>query len=221
MVKISKKYKFVILDFVKTLAKEQLSWDKLREENSKIFKKYEINIEPQSLRPIIEQTASQIRFLRHLNIANKKIFKIEKELIYAQQKFEEESIELFSLYPDSIPFLNYANRNNLKVGILTNNLSLTVKRVFLKFKVPFYGKIIGREDVKDPKPNPEGISKLLKSLNANPSESIVIGDSDFDIDVAKQISIYAIFLKRNDDIKLRYAKADQEINTLSEIVIVD
>lgn len=217
MVKIGKKYKFVILDFVKTLVKEQLNWDKLREENSKIFKEYGIDVEPQSLRPIIEQTASQVRFLQHLNIDSKTILKIEKKLLDAQQKFEEESIELFSLYPDSILFLNYANRNNLKVGILTNNLSKTVKQVFLKFKVPFYGKIIGREDVREPKPNTEGISKLLKHLNANPSESIVIGDSDFDIDVAKQIRIYAIFLKRSANIKLSYAKADQEINTLSEL----
>lgn len=217
MVKIGKKYKFVILDFVKTLVAEKLNWDKLREINSGIFKKYGIGVEPQTLRPIIEQTASQIRFLKTLKYGPKKILKIEKELIDAQRKFEEESIELFSLYPDSIPFINYANKKNLKVGILTNNSSFTVKRVFTKFKVPFYGKIIGREDVRKPKPDPEGIEKLLKNLQAKPAEVIVIGDSDFDIDAAKQINIYAIFLKRFENFKLNYAKADREIKTLSEL----
>lgn len=219
MVKISKKIKFVILDFVKTLVEEKLDWDKLREINCQVFKKYGIDIEPQSLRPIIEQTAAQIRFLRHLHIGDEKISKIEKEIIAAQKKFEEDSIELFSLYPDSTTFISFAQKSNLKIGILTNNLSQTVKKVFLNSNAPFYGKIIGREDVKEPKPDSEGIIKLLKILGAKPSETILIGDSDFDIDVAKQISIYAIYIKRFKKWKLSYAKADQEINNLSEIVI--
>ena len=217
MVKLSKHYKFVILDFVKTLVKEQLPWDKLRKENSEIFKKYGIDVAPQSLRPIIEQTASQIRFLTHLKYTPYKILQIEKELIHAQQRFEKESIELFNFYPDSIPFLNYAERMNRKIGILTNNSSQTVKQVFSKFKFQFNGEITGREDVRQPKPNPEGIIKLLKKLNTKPNESILIGDSDFDIDAAKQIGIYAIFLKRSDNFRLRYAKPDLEINSLSEI----
>lgn len=217
MVKIGKNYKVIILDFVKTLVRENLIWDKLREINSRIFKKYGIDVEPQSLRPIIEQTASQIRFLTHLKYIPKKILQIEKELIYAQQTFEEESIELFSFYPDSIPFLNYADRMNRKIGILTNNSSQTVKQVFSKFKFQFNGEITGREDVRQPKPNSEGIIKLLKKLNAKPGESIVIGDSDFDIDAAKQIGIFAVFINRLAESKLSYAKADLEINSLSEI----
>ena len=106
---------------------------------------------------------------------------------------------------------------NRKIGILTNNSSQTVKQVFSKFKFQFNGEITGREDVRQPKPNPEGIIKLLKKLNTKPNESILIGDSDFDIDAAKQIGIYAIFLKRSDNFRLRYAKPDLEINSLSEI----
>lgn len=219
MVKISKKYKFVILDFVKTLVKEQLSWDKLREENSKIFKKYGINIEPQSLRPIIEQTASQLYYLKHLKFSEKKILQIEKELLEAQEQFEKNSIELFNLFEDVIPFLNYSKKNNLKIGILTSNFSSTVTQIFSKFKVPFEGTIIGREHVKLPKPNQEGILKLLKLLNATPINCLVIGDSDFDIDVAKRINSLAIFIKRTDDLNLTYAKPDYIIKTLSEIKI--
>lgn len=217
IIKIGKKFKIVILDFVKTLVAEQVNWDKLREINCLIFKKYGIDIEPQYLRPIIEQTASQLRFLQHLKFAPGKISKIEKELILAQRKFERESIELFSLYPDVIPFITYANKKNLKTGILTNNSLFTVKEIFSRFKVPFCGKIIGREDIRNPKPNPEGVRKLLKNLNANPAESVLIGDSDFDMDAAKQAGIYAVFLKRNDNVKLRYTKADQQIYSLSEI----
>lgn len=221
MVKISKKYKFVILDFVKTLVEEQLNWDKLREENSRIFKKYGIDIEPQSLRPIIEQTASQLKYLEQLNYSDKQILQLEKLLLHAQEKFEKKFIKLFSPFEDTGTFLNYVSENNLKIGILTNNFSTTVMEVFSSNNIPFQGHIIGRGDVKQPKPNIEGIVKLLKSFNADPSESIVIGDSDFDIDVAKQSNIRAIFLKRSYESKLRYTVPDDVINSLSEITIIE
>lgn len=219
MLKISKKYKVVILDFVKTLVKERLEWDKLREANAKIFKKYGINIQPQHLRPVIEQTASQLYYLKHLKFSNKKILQIERELLKAHEKFEEDSIGLFSLYTDTIPFLNYATKHNLRIGILTNNFSSTVSKVLSRLKVPFKGPIIGREHVRLPKPNPEGIVKLSKLLNINADNCFVIGDSDFDIDAAKQINSLSIFIKRTDDFKLSYMKPDHTINSLSEIII--
>lgn len=219
MVKINKKYKVVILDFVKTLVSEQLEWDKLRETNAKIFKKNGITIHPQYFRPIIEQTASQLSYLKHLHFSDEKILRIEKALLRAQAKFEYDSIELFSLYEDTIPFLNYANERSLRVGILTNNFSSTVIKVFSDLKVPFKGHIIGREHVKHPKPNSEGIIKLLKQLNADPDNSFVVGDSDFDIDTAKQINSLGIFLKRTNGYKLNYTKPDYVINSLSEIII--
>ena len=113
MVKIDKKYKVVILDVVKTLVKEQLEWDKLREINAKIFKKHRITVQPQNLRPVIEQTASQLNYLKNLNFSSKKILQIEEDLLKAQEKFEKDSIKLFSLYEDTIPFLNYVNDHQL------------------------------------------------------------------------------------------------------------
>lgn len=219
MVTISKKVKVVILDFVKTLVEEKLNWNKLREINCQIFKKYGIDVEPQSLRPIIEQTASQLKYLEQLNYSNKQILQLEKLLLHAQEKFEKKFIKLFSPFEDTGTFLNYVSENNLKIGILTNNFSTTVMEVFSSNNIPFQGHIIGRGDVKEPKPNLEGISKLLKILGAKPSETILIGDSDFDIDVARQTGIYAIYLKRFKNMRLSYAKANKEINTLSEISI--
>ncbi len=219
MLKLNKKYNVVILDFVKTLVREKLEWNKLRENNAKIFKKYGINIQPQHLRPVIEQTASQLYYLKHLKFSNKKILQIEKELLKAHKKFEEDSIGLFSLYEDTIPFLNYATKHNLKIGILTNNFSSTVSKVLAKLKVPFKGPVIGREHVKLPKPNPEGIIKLSKLLNVTADNCFVVGDSDFDIDAAKQINSLSIFIKRTDDLKLRYMKPDYIITSLSEIII--
>lgn len=217
MLKISKKYNAVILDFVKTLVKEQLVWNKLRKDNARIFKSFGIDIHPQQLRPVIEQTASQLNYLKLLNFADDKVIQMEKELLKTHEMFEEDSIGLFSLFADTKPFINFANKHNLKIGILTNNFSTTVTKVFSKHKVPFKGHIVGREHVRYPKPSPEGIYKLLKQLDAKADNCFVIGDSDFDMDVAKQANSLSIFLKRTDDYKLRYTKPDYTISSLSDI----
>ncbi len=217
MVKISTKYKAVILDFVKTLVREHLEWNKLRKANAAIFNKHGLKVQPQDLRPVIEQTATQLNYLKNLNFPNEKIQQIEKELLSAHEDFEKEYIEFFDLYPDTIPFIAYANKHNLKLGILTNNFSSTVTNTLSRHKAPFRGQVVGREHVKYPKPHPEGIIKLLKLLNVNASDCLVIGDSDFDIDVAKEVGSLSVFLKRTDDARLRYTKPDHVINSLSEI----
>ncbi len=219
MVKLEKKINVVILDFVKTLVEEKLPWDQLREETSKIFRNYAINLQPNHLRPIIEQTASQLQFLANLKYSSETILKIEGEILAAQQVFEKKYLKLFNPFEDTLPFIKKANMHNLKVGILTNNFSSTVTQVFLRYKIPFHGQIVGRGDIKYPKPNSEGLIKLLSKLNANPKEAVVIGDSDFDIDVAKQINTHAIFIKRNAEFRLSYAKPDQTINSLSDITM--
>lgn len=219
MVKVSKQYNAIILDFVKTLVTEDLDWNTLREENVKIFDRYGINIKAQDLKPVISQTASQLNFLKNLKYSSEVILEVEKEILQAQDRFEKKFLSLFNLFEDTVPFINYANKHNLKIGILTDNLASTVTQVFLRLKVPFQGQIVGREDVKYTKPNLEGIVELLKRLDANPDKSFYIGDSDFDIDLAKRMNILAIHIKRNADFKLSYETPDQTINSLLDITL--
>jgi phosphoglycolate phosphatase-like HAD superfamily hydrolase len=45
------------------------------------------------------------------------------------------------------------------------------------------------DDVKETKPNPEGLNKALKELNVKPSEAIMVGDLDVDIEAAKKAGV--------------------------------
>ena len=218
MIKLQKKFKVVILDFTKTLVMFDANWGQLRKINAEIFAKTGIKIDYQSLRPVIEQTASQLAYLKNLNYSQEKILQIEKELIKAQEQFEENSIDSISLYSDAQTFLKSAAQNNLQMAILTNNLSSTAKKAFSKLNTDFNGLIIGRENVKYPKPNPEGILKLLNQLKVSAGNCIFVGDSDFDIDVAKNVGCFSIFIKRSPEMKLSYTKADFIITSLEELV---
>ena len=217
MVKISKEIKAVICDFDQTLIKFNVDWDTLRQTTARIFKKYGFEIDYKNLRPIFEQTAKQLRFLDNSGISEETTSQILNELMAAQEEFESKCINTTLLYPDTKPFLEYINNQNLQIGLLTSNLSSVVKEIFSRFQISFRGPIIGRKEVKYPKPDLEGITKLLGKLNLVGFKCALIGDGNADMEVANKIGAIAVFLKRNPNQYLTYSKADLIINTLSEI----
>lgn len=217
MVKIPTKIKAVICDFDQTLIKFNVDWDPLRQTSAKIFKKYGFEIGYKKLRPLFEQTAMEIKSLENSNIPSEIISQISKELLIAQEKFELKAVNATILFPDTKAFLKYISDQNLQIGLLTSNLSVVARKVFSKFRISFSGPIVGREEVKYPKPDLEGITKLLRILNLAGSSCILIGDADSDMEVANKVGAEAIFLKRNESQYLRYSKPDFTINTLSEI----
>lgn len=217
MVKIPKEIKAVICDFDQTLVKFIVDWDQLRQTTAGIFKKNGFEVDSNSLRPIFEQTAQQLQSLENSGISERKVAQISADLLAAQEAFELKSINSVTLFPDTKPFLKYISRHRLKIGLITSNTTSVVKKILSKFHISFEIPVVGREDVKYPKPNLEGITKLLKRLNISGSSSMLIGDGDSEMDIANKIGALAVFLKRSGSQYLRHSKPDFTINSLSEI----
>ena len=217
MVKIPKKINAVICDFDQTLIKFNVEWDPLRQTSAKIFKKYGFEVDYKKLRPIFEQTAKQLKFLENSNISPEIISQILNELLVAQENFELKSVNSTTIFPDTKEFLKYISDQNFQVSLLTSYVSSIARKVFSSFQISFTGPIVGREEVKYPKPDLEGITKLLKKLNISGNTCMLIGDADSDIEVAKRVGAEAIFLKRSESQYLSYSKPDFTINSLSEI----
>lgn len=56
----------------------------------------------------------------------------------------------------------------------------------------FFKEIIGSDLVKYPKPNPEGVEKVMKSMNIDRVNSIMVADTTHDIFMAKNANIKSI-----------------------------
>lgn len=217
MVNIPTKIKALICDFDQTLIKFNVDWDPLRQTSVKIFKKYGFEVDYKKLRPLFEQTAKELKSLENSNIRGEIISQIAKDLLVAQEKFELKAIHSTTIFPDTNEFLKYLSNQKLQMGLLTSNLSSVALRVFSRFKISFKGPIVGREEVKYPKPDLEGITKLLKKLNVSGNNCILIGDADSDMEVANKVGAVGVFLKRSENQYLSYSKPNLIINSLSEI----
>ena len=95
--------------------------------------------------------------------------------------------------PEITSMLNILKENGYKLGIVTgkSSKSLEISLKFLEIEKLFDCKITG-DDVTKPKPDPEGINKLLTILNINNGEAIFLGDSDADVLAGQKANVYTI-----------------------------
>jgi len=82
-----------------------------------------------------------------------------------------------------------------------------------------YDVMIGGDDVKKRKPNPEPVFKACRKLRLRPEDCVFIGDTDFDMQAARSAGCVAIGIltghgKRND---LKNSGANFIIKDLSEL----
>lgn len=100
--------------------------------------------------------------------------------------FVEENEEMNDL-------LRYLKNKGIKLGIVTGKAkrSLDISLNALQMENYFDVLIIG-DDVKNPKPHPEGVLKALSLLGVEKSDAMFIGDSDADIYAGLQANVLTI-----------------------------
>ena len=90
--------------------------------------------------------------------------------------------------PEIYKWLNKLKENNFKVCIISNGLSIRVKRISRELGFPFISNAI--------KPSTRAIVKALKMLNSTPEKAVIIGDQIFtDILAGNRLGLVTILVK--------------------------
>jgi HAD superfamily phosphatase (TIGR01668 family) len=90
--------------------------------------------------------------------------------------------------PEIYNWLNNIKMNNFKVCIISNGLSIRVKRISKELGFPFISNAI--------KPSTRSIIKALKMLNSKPENTVIIGDQIFtDILAGNRLGLTTILVK--------------------------
>ena len=110
-------------------------------------------------------------------------------------RYEQDSARKSELFPDTIPTLEKLQKNEVRIGLVTNTSIKVVKAVFENFDLErFFEVVITRENVRRMKPDPEGILLALEQLGAN--GFFMAGDLIFDVIAAKSANGVAILVIR-------------------------
>lgn len=113
------------------------------------------------------------------------------ELYY--QKYSDNHRNLVQENKEISDLLFYLKKEGYKLAIVTGKArrSLEISLDGLNMKDVF-DVIITGDDVELPKPNPEGINKVLSILNIKNNEAVFLGDSDADILAGLKANVYTI-----------------------------
>ncbi|MGB4660207.1 MAG: pyrophosphatase PpaX [Mobilitalea sp.] len=103
--------------------------------------------------------------------------------------------ELIEVFPGILDLLEELKVRGYKIGIVTSRLRHTTEIGLKKYDMEqYFDAIVTCDDTDKHKPDPEPVYIALERLGSKPEESIMIGDSMFDILCAKNAGVKAVLV---------------------------
>ncbi len=100
---------------------------------------------------------------------------------YFIEKANEVMVDCTELYENSLSVLEGFRKESFKTGIVTTKLNSRIQSILKKFSAThLIDVIVGVENVKNVKPNPEGLLLACKNLCLDKNDVIYVGDSYID-----------------------------------------
>jgi HAD superfamily hydrolase (TIGR01509 family) len=82
---------------------------------------------------------------------------------------------------------------------INTNRTTSMRYIMERFNLwPYFEMVVTALDVKNPKPHPESIEKILKECNLRKEEAVFVGDSEVDQQTAKSSGIKFIAYKNKE-----------------------
>ncbi len=117
-------------------------------------------------------------------------------------KQKQVDLKNYVMYLRMEPHLLQTLESLKEKGILraiNTNRTTSMKYIMERFNLwPYFEMVVTALDVKNPKPHPESIEKIIQELNLNKEEAVFVGDSDVDQQTAKSSGIKFIAYKNRN-----------------------
>lgn len=138
--------------------------------------------------------------------------------------FREKADEVMSkntlLFKDTVSTLQRLKHNGINTGIVTTKYHYRIDETLNLHGISdLIDVIVGGEDVKVPKPSPEGLLLAIDSLNVHPNDALYIGDSlvDAKTALAANVDFAAVTTGTTDENGFSHYPCVKILNSLSEL----
>jgi phosphoglycolate phosphatase len=124
---------------------------------------------------------------------------LEKRALESLKKIDlREYIVYLKMEPYLLQALNLLKANEI-LRVINTNRTTSMKHIMERFHLwPFFDMVVTALDVKNPKPHPESIEKIIQTFNLNKEETVFVGDSEVDQQTAKSSGIKFIAYKNRE-----------------------
>lgn len=213
--------KAVVFDLDGTLVEFNLDWKTVRAEVMQFFLNQSF---PGSIFSVNESIFEMLKkakvYMRNNGREEREFSAIQKHVFSIANGHELKAARETSLLPGAFETLKTLKKRGLRLAIFTINSKKSTDLILDNFRLQrFFDAIITREAVPEVKPDPSHLATVLKALNVNGDEAIVVGDSKVDMGSAKMLNMQAVGLAMDSDKaeKLNRAGATQTIKSITEL----
>jgi phosphoglycolate phosphatase len=106
-------------------------------------------------------------------------------------------ISHLKMEPHVIPILDALRARGIATAISTNRTT-TMKPIMERFNLwPHFDMVVCALDVERPKPDPEGVEKILAELPAERAKTLYVGDSEVDRKTARSAGVWFVAYKNS------------------------
>ena len=124
---------------------------------------------------------------------------LEKKALELLKQIDlREYIEYLKMEPYLLQMLNLLKAHGI-LRVINTNRTTSMKHVMERFGLwPFFDMVVTALDVKNPKPHPESIEKIIHAFHLNKEEAVFVGDSEVDQQTAASSSVKFIAYKNRE-----------------------
>ncbi len=119
------------------------------------------------------------------------------KLLRLYRTFQKERfLDVISIFPGVYELISELKKSGYLVGIVTSRMRETTIQALDSFGLTgFTDAIVAGEDTTRHKPNPDPVLKALQMLDIPASDSIMVGDSAYDMLAAKAANVETVFVR--------------------------
>lgn len=99
--------------------------------------------------------------------------------------YEIHSADNTSPYPGILELVEKLKKSGIKTAVSTNKADVPAQELGRKYFNGIFDLIVGQQDGLKVKPAPDSVNKILSILDIQKKDAIYIGDSDVDVQTAK------------------------------------
>ena len=145
---------------------------------------------------------------------------VEECLDIFKKNYSENMCNHTKPYNGILKILEELHNENLKIGVVSNKFDSAVKELCKKYFGDLIDVAIGQADDVPKKPAPDGVLKAMRILGSDKDSTIYAGDSDVDVETAKNAGLKCIGVSWGFRSKDYLKGADFIIDAPSEIIKV-
>jgi len=139
---------------------------------------------------------------------------------FFMQHYEHHLADNTKAYDGILPMLQSLQQAGIKIAVISNKADSAVQALCRQYFAGLYALAAGAKDNIRKKPFPDSVLYAMKSLSAKQEKTVYIGDSEVDIETAKNADIRCLSVSWGfrSRAELLAAKAETIIETPREII---